>query len=1206
MSAPKFNKRSLLFPLILIALIGGYLAFRSSTPIPSQQSSAATVVADSQLEASDLEQAVIPKQAASLVANDAVETPHPDDCAHCAPEVAVKASEPFLSTKPELDYIFKDFAKINDRAIPRSTFDFLKGSQVGARGSFTLGGKVYAGSITMLKEEHPVAHSYAMALDDNLGHLIVTTNVHDQITAQVLFFDESRALIAKDYLVDANEPQLLVEATEVSDIFCAKKGTIYTQAGLRAAEAIVMDSGDNPVTPTGPVYAIPLESDPGSEFVYYLDFDGEVVEGTPWLGGARIDALPHPRAGDNAFVTRVWRRVVEDFAPFNLNVTTDRAVYDAAVSTQRMMCVITPTTTAAPGAGGVAYLNSFRTDSPVVWTFNLSEFGSASTTSHEAGHAFGLRHDGTTQNVEYYPGHNAGYTPGWVPIMGGGSFQVDQWSRGEYNNANNQEDDVAVIGNTSNGFGFKNDDFANAFDDNNVGTLAVTGPDQLGADGIISRQADIDFFRFSSEQGDVIFSAVPIDVMSPDLGSESSGANLAATIKLYDETGLLLATGTPDGTEDLGSVVEAYLEAGVYFVSIEGTGRGSNGTDGFTDYGSLGQYSIVGQLPVPPLAIFGGNKLDVAVVSLDTNIQIENDTDFGFTYAAAPAITRTFLLTNIEPTDITNLTFNLATGAPFSIVSAPPALLPGEQSQYLTISYDPTTTGVDLDTVLITYDTEDGPEVFEMAIGGTSTIAVNKDNYEENEPIGAAENLNAYENTWLSDYKGLAFFMDDQLDFYTFTPVESGAVLITIDTDYDASLGNIVFELHNGTASSNSVPLVSSTAGNGKIRYILPASYPAGALRTFYIVAKTTDGSSVRNAYDLRWNATILEIGDDDYYEENDTQDQAYDLTGASATSLSGILGNGILKDEDWYRIDIPSDPFIRMFYVKALFTHAAGDINIQVYDGSTFSQFFPETSATENDYEVITYHNGVALADFAENFTPTGNVAVMGVEPGTYYIRVYSDNYTPANSYDLIFETRRDDSYEVVGVDEFDENIENDSLENAFDLGQTIVGKWLSEVDGIGTSSDYADTATAQNFVNSADEDWYKFNIDNSEILEQVIIEYQSFDGGFMDVFLYDASGNLLLSSDDFIFSDTLTLDVPTGFTYYLKVDAESDISGLSGYDFKVSFSSEPPFVVDPFEDEYEENDAFNQAYDISSNEGFWLTAIDGYATMTDPDWYG
>ncbi len=38
--------------------------------------------------------------------------------------------------------------------------------------------------------------------------------------------------------------------------------------------------------------------------------------------------------------------------------------------------------------------------------------------SHEAGHAFGLHHDGTSTE-EYYDGHGSGAV-GWAPIMGEG------------------------------------------------------------------------------------------------------------------------------------------------------------------------------------------------------------------------------------------------------------------------------------------------------------------------------------------------------------------------------------------------------------------------------------------------------------------------------------------------------------------------------------------------------------------------------------------------------------------------------------------------------------------------------------------------------------------------------------------------------------------------------------------------------------------
>ena len=62
---------------------------------------------------------------------------------------------------------------------------------------------------------------------------------------------------------------------------------------------------------------------------------------------------------------------------------------------------------------------------------NISE-----AASHEAGHSFGLSHDGNN-STSYYAGHGTG-TTGWAPIMGVGyNRNVTQWSKGDYANANN-------------------------------------------------------------------------------------------------------------------------------------------------------------------------------------------------------------------------------------------------------------------------------------------------------------------------------------------------------------------------------------------------------------------------------------------------------------------------------------------------------------------------------------------------------------------------------------------------------------------------------------------------------------------------------------------------------------------------------------------------------------------------------------------------
>ena len=48
--------------------------------------------------------------------------------------------------------------------------------------------------------------------------------------------------------------------------------------------------------------------------------------------------------------------------PFKINVTTDRAVFDAAAQNKKMMCIVTPTTDAFPGQVGLPILTHFMMD----------------------------------------------------------------------------------------------------------------------------------------------------------------------------------------------------------------------------------------------------------------------------------------------------------------------------------------------------------------------------------------------------------------------------------------------------------------------------------------------------------------------------------------------------------------------------------------------------------------------------------------------------------------------------------------------------------------------------------------------------------------------------------------------------------------------------------------------------------------------------
>jgi hypothetical protein len=344
------------------------------------------------------------------------------------------------------------------------------------------------------------------------------------------------------------------------------------------AEISVPSSSEAP--PAGsPFYK--LESFPGAQAVVLLDFDGEYVSSSYWNGGVPIDAAPATLT--EAQATEAWRLISEDFAPFNINITTNDSVFFAAPINRRMRCIFTPTKTAAPTAGGVAYIGSFNwTNDTPCWVFNGGIKGAGEAGSHEIGHTLRLNHDGRTSPSEgYYYGHS-----GWAPIMGVGYNQpLVQWSKGEYLNANNTEDDLHIIA-TMNGFTYRTDDAGN--------TIATAKPlvvDAFGAiaananKGIISQTDDIDVYSFLANPG-----ALSITVNPNDLHP-----NLDILLRLTDESGSTLIAD--NNTSVLSATVSYNITTkGRYYLHIDGTGKGSPTGTGYSDYASLGHYSISGSV----------------------------------------------------------------------------------------------------------------------------------------------------------------------------------------------------------------------------------------------------------------------------------------------------------------------------------------------------------------------------------------------------------------------------------------------------------------------------------------------------------------------------------------------------------------------------------------------------------------------------------
>jgi len=365
-----------------------------------------------------------------------------------------------------------------------------------------------------------------------------------------------------------------------------------------------------------PTDVFKLHSKPGAAKVVYVNFKGYIITGTAWnSAGNSYQAKPfdkdsNPDSFSNAEridIAEIWHRIAEDYAPFNVDVTTEMP---ASFGPTTGHILITSTVDAngqvmpSSGGGGVAYVNvwgrsNYEYYQPALVYFNHLASAApyiAEAASHELGHNLGLSHDGTSA-VGYYQGNGSGLTS-WAPIMGVGYYtNITQWSKGEYADANNPQDDLAII---KGKVAYRTDDHSNTFDpatpllvDVN-GNLASSNPeiDPLNQrpdnKGIIEVRTDVDTFYFDTGAGDINLTINP--AWDAFTRGSHRGANLDIQATLYDALGREIVT---DPINDTNVVINEYLPAGRYYLAISGTG---NANSPYSDYGSLGQYYISGMV----------------------------------------------------------------------------------------------------------------------------------------------------------------------------------------------------------------------------------------------------------------------------------------------------------------------------------------------------------------------------------------------------------------------------------------------------------------------------------------------------------------------------------------------------------------------------------------------------------------------------------
>ena len=393
-----------------------------------------------------------------------------------------------------------------------------------------------------------------------------------------------------------------------------------------------------------------LHSLKGSKKTLYLDFNGHTTTSTLWN-------YPDPRVGgfgsslytppfdidgnkntnftdlEHAAIQQIWQAVAEDYAIFDVNVTTEdpgEAKLERTSSTDTeygMRACIGGRNTDwldayDTGTCGIAYLDIFgvapldyqlagitKTAPAMVFSENLLPGGTTFTynlrqialsVSHELGHTLSLEHDGIGG---WFGSEYTGSDGSWTPIMGyAAGGHVSQWSKGEYPGASNGEDDIALIAART---GYVTDK------EGNSAANAVILPikdNKATKKGVINSSTDKDYFAFTlSDPALVDITANP--------GLAFNDANLDIKLSLYSSDQTLIETSNvteatfdfkhdpfnwyAKNYEESHELMKAgfnkiMLDAGAYYILVENTGATfyNEYNVNYTTYGSVGNYTL--------------------------------------------------------------------------------------------------------------------------------------------------------------------------------------------------------------------------------------------------------------------------------------------------------------------------------------------------------------------------------------------------------------------------------------------------------------------------------------------------------------------------------------------------------------------------------------------------------------------------------------
>ncbi len=353
--------------------------------------------------------------------------------------------------------------------------------------------------------------------------------------------------------------------------------------------------------------AVPAFSSlPSADVTVYLDFDGHFEsqwgnlydpEEGPVFANVTTpvfsrDADPnYYNATELQMIEQIWRCVAEDYAPFNINVTTVEPAEFGLGTGLRVAIGGSYLDWYGENHTGVGIPGSYRIaeDPNTVYVFsdnfdNGDQYARqvADIASHEAGHAFGLGH----QEWKDANGVKIGdYNPGdaeQAPLMGDSRYsQRSLWWTSTFGVAGEQND-IKKLVNGYNEITIRADDHGDTFGSAtplNLASGPVSGVITLSQSMILNNEtveADVDAFVITLPENGFMRH------WQANVGVDAYSANFDAKLEIYRVQGkstILVGVSDPDQSLGAGLTFEG---AGQYLIKVKSHGG----------FGDIGQYKL--------------------------------------------------------------------------------------------------------------------------------------------------------------------------------------------------------------------------------------------------------------------------------------------------------------------------------------------------------------------------------------------------------------------------------------------------------------------------------------------------------------------------------------------------------------------------------------------------------------------------------------